>query len=185
MVFPRSVLPLLPHEPLRPEQGGCGLGVVDPPVRRHVQRLGKGQLEGLQKLVLIQVAVPKGEIPGQEQVKHLVSVSHAGHDVAQGVPPGGLRADLLLQLPLDGLKGILPRLQLPGGDLHHHLAVGVAELALQIDVPLPVQGGHRRAAGVVDHLPDGGAAVGQLHLIPVELQQDAVKGQLAGQGFFR
>ena len=115
--LPMGFLPLLSHELIRPVQGGQGFRVVDPPVRRHLQGFGKGQLEGLQKLVPIQAPVAEGEIPGQKEIEHLVGVAHAGHDVAQSVPPAGLGADLLLQLPPDGVKGILTRLQLAGGNL--------------------------------------------------------------------
>ena len=42
----------------RPEQGGQGLGIVDASVRCLGQRLGEGQLEGLQELILVQVTPP-------------------------------------------------------------------------------------------------------------------------------
>ena len=79
---------------------------------------------------------------------------------------------------------ILSRLQLACGDLGDDLVVGIAKLALQIDVPIPVQRHHRRPAGVVDKLPDGRVPIDQPNLIQVDLQQPSVKDLTAGQRFF-
>ena len=130
------------------------------------------------------MALTDGEAAGEVEVEHLVGISHAGHNIPQRVPFRGDGADLLLQLPLNGLEGVLPRLQLARGDLGDHLVVGVAELPLQIDVPVIIQRHHGRAAGVVDDLAEGGPAVGELHLVPVDFQQPSVENQLAVQRFF-
>ena len=52
------------------------------------------------------------------------------------------------------------------------------------DVVVFVQRQNAHAAGVIDHLAGGGVAVGQFHLIHVDLHNAAVKNGLAAQCFF-
>ena len=76
-------------------------------------------------------------------------------------------------------SGVLAVLQLSRGELPQDFLVGIPELAHQQRPVLAVQRQDAHAAGVVHHLPEGLAAVGQADGVPPDMEDAAVKNGLA------
>ena len=122
---------------------------------------------------------------GQPGVDHLAAIAHRGVKGVQVHKAVGGQAALLGQLPLGGLKGLLPGLQLPGGQLPQFLPQGVAVLAHQIHLVLLGEGQHAGPAVVVHHLPGGGGAVLQPHLVQCDGKNVPGEPGLAGKRLFK
>ena len=122
----------------------------------------------------------KGQIPGQVHPDDLPAVARGGVQLPQGPEVAGHGPRLLLQLPDGGRSGVLAVFQLSGRNLPQDLFVGVAVLTHQQRLVLVVQGQHAHAAGVVHHLAEALASIGQLHRVPPDMQDMAVKDFLAG-----
>ena len=108
---------------------------------------------------------------GQVQVNPLIAEAGGGLQHSQLAPALGAQTRFLGQLPLGAQEGILIRaVQLAGGNLQRQPTHGDAVLAHQDHLALVINGHDGGGPGVAGHLPQGGFAVGELHL-PV-LQAD-------------
>ena len=122
---------------------------------------------------------------GQPGIDHLAAIAHRGVKGLKIHKAVGGQAALLGQLPLGGFKGFLPRLQLPSGQFPQLLPQGIAVLAHQIHLVLPGEGQHAGPAVVVHHLPGGGGAVLQPHLVQRDGKDVPGELGLAGKRLFK
>ena len=102
---------------------------------------------------------------GGPQIDLLAVVADGGIDDAEIDKIVGGQAALLAQLALGGLKRVLVRLELTGGQLPDLLAEGVAELTYHRHAAVGVHRQDAGAAVVVDDLPRRGRAVLKLYLV--------------------
>ena len=125
------------------------------------------------------------QAPGQIQVQHLVIAARRGDQRAHGQPLVGGGAGLLPQFPPGGGQRLLALFPLAGGDLQQRAAEGVAVLPHQQHAAVILQRQNAHAAGMLHHLPHGGIAVGQQHLVPPHADDAAVIDLLGSQRLFR
>ena len=141
-------------------------------------------LQNLQKLVLVQIHLARSADPAGPEPQNFAAVAGGGVDFSQIGVCLGKCARLLPLFPFHGLKGILPRLQLAGGQLQHLLHIGIAELADEEQLTFVRERRHRHAAGMLHHLTAGNFSVWQPGLIQPNLDNTPLKFVFTGDLLF-
>ena len=94
-------------------------------------------------------------------------------------------AGLFPQFPFDGGKAVFVRgVQFAGGNFQDDFVQRVTELPLHDDFAVIRDGDYADRPDVADDFAHGDAAVGQFHLIPFHMEDDAVKNIFGGCLFF-
>ena len=94
-------------------------------------------------------------------------------------------ADLFAQLPDAAVERIFPPLKLARRDLEQHPLGRVAVLPHHQDGAVRLERQDRHPARMFDHLPEGGAAIGQLHSVPAHPDDFPIKNTLFSQRFLK
>ena len=110
------------------QQRDLGLAVLDRAVHHKSEGLVERHFDDIKELARVEVLRCAVQAGGGPQIDFLAVVADGGIDDAEVDKIVGGQAALLAQLALGGLKRVLVRLELAGGQLPDLLAEGLAEL---------------------------------------------------------
>ena len=122
---------------------------------------------------------------GKVEVQHLAVAAGGSNDASEAQKPLRYGAGLLPQLAQRRRVGILPALQLSGGNLLEHPGEDIAVLLDGQHAVVVVKGDDGDAAGVIRHLAHARLAVGQKNGVPKDAQDPAFVYGFTCQLFFR
>ncbi len=160
------------------------LAVADVAGEAAVEQRIEGDALEVDELVLVRMLGAEGQSGGHVKVQHLREAAGGGEDLAEGGERFAARARFLAQLAPRGGGGVLPALELAGGDLLEHGPERVAVLLHGQHVVVFVDGDDGDAARVVDHLARGEVAVGQPHGVHAQVDDAPVENFLTADKFF-
>ena len=105
------------------------------------------------------------------------------HDTRQR-PLGRAITGLLQQFPLAACQRIFAGIEFSGGELDHHMAHGIAELALQHDAPVVQQRHHHHSARMHHILARCVTTVRHANSVALDLQEVALEEGFAADQVF-
>src|SRR5437588_6536793 len=160
---------------LHPEQAGERFGVRNASIAQHFDRLVERHADRFDELAGVELRPTLiFKTFCEEELDRFIGIGDGGMDYAKSGPVRRAVAGLLQQLALGGVEVRLAGLELAGGQLDEHAAMGVAELALEQHAAVVEDRHDRHGPRVADVFAHALAAVGKAHPGAMHLEERAV-----------
>src|SRR5690606_9672655 len=172
------------HDAFDPVDRDLGLDVGQPASAQLVHEPAEADEFDIDELAVVELLRPVFQAATQEDVDPLVGEADRRVDRGERRPFGGGMAGFLDELATGGIEEGFARIELAGRDLDEMLAPRVAELPLDEDASLGVEGHHGRRARMEDVLADRLTAIGHAGEVAPHLEELALVDDLLGERRF-